>query len=71
MTIADPCYRNWRCMMEMKHTVLFWMRPGPEVLDRNTMKYWMEKVEFAQSLLETNRILKQFEAHRRYLSTLS
>ena len=57
--------------MEIKHTGLFRMRPGPEVLDRNTMKYWMEKVEFAQSLPETNRILKQFEAHRRYLMMLS
>lgn len=58
-------------MMEMKHTGLFKMNPGPEILDRNTMKYWMDKVEFAQSLPETRRILKQFEAHRRYLTTLT
>ena len=57
--------------MEMKHTGLFRMRPGPEVLDRNTMKYWMDKVEVAKSLPETKLILKQFEAQRRYLMTLS
>jgi len=57
--------------MEMKHTGLFRMRPGPEVLDRNTMKYWMDKVEVAKSLPETKRILKQFEAQRRYLMALS
>ena len=57
--------------MEMKHTGLFRMRPGPEVLDRNAMKYWMDKVEVAKSLPETKRILKQFEAQRRYLMTLS
>ena len=57
--------------MEMKHTGLFRMRPGPEVLDQNTMKYWMDKVEVAKSLPETKRILKQFEAQRRYLMTLS
>ena len=58
-------------MMEMKHIGLFKMHSGPEVLDRNTIQYWIDKVEFAQSLPETKRVLKQFEAHRRYLMTLS
>ena len=57
--------------MEMKHTGLFKMFPGPKVLDMNTMKYWMDKMEFAHTLLESKRIMKQFEAHRRYLITLS
>ena len=55
----------------MKHTGLFKMFPGPKVLDMNTMKYWMDKMEFAHTLLESKRIMKQFEAHRRYLITLS
>jgi hypothetical protein len=57
--------------MEMKHTGLFKMHSGPDVLDRDTMKYWMDKVEFAKSLPETKRILKKFEDRRRYLVTLS
>jgi len=58
-------------MMEMKHTGLFTMHSGANVLERNTMKYWMDKVEDAHSAPETKRILKQFEAHRRYLIRLS
>jgi hypothetical protein len=57
--------------MKMKHTGLFKMYPGPKVVDRNSIKYWMEKVEFAQSVPETMRILKQFEAHRQYLTSLN
>jgi len=57
--------------MEMKHTGLFTMHSGANVLERNTMKYWMDKVEDAHSAPETKRILKQFEAHRRYLIRLS
>ncbi len=57
--------------MEMKHIGLFKMHPGPEVLDRNTIKYWIDKMECAQSFPETKRVLKQFEAYRRYLLTLS
>ena len=56
--------------MEMKHTGLFKMYPGPEIIDRDTMKYWMEKVEHAQSIPETKRILRQFEAHRQYLLSI-
>ena len=54
----------------MKHTGLFKMYPGPEIIDRDTMKYWMEKVEHAQSIPETKRILRQFEAHRQYLLSI-
>jgi len=53
--------------MEMKHTGLFKMYPGAEIIDRDSMKYWMEKVECARSVPETKRVMKQFEAHRLYL----
>ena len=57
--------------MEMNHTGLFNMHQEPEVLDENTMDYWMERVELAQSIQESKRIMKQFEAHRQYLAAMA